>query len=140
MHYFAYGSNLNFIQMATRCPKATSLNKTKLLNYKFIINSEGDATIVPSPGDVVEGGLWKLTSECISSLDFHEGVTDNVYLKEKVLLDCGTEALTYIATDTMPGKPFEDYLARILAGAENFSLSPEYTRFLKSFSIEFRTL
>ena len=45
--YFAYGSNMDKIQMDKRCPGAVPLAICKKLNYRTILNTRGVATIIP---------------------------------------------------------------------------------------------
>ena len=39
--YFAYGSNLNFEQMAYRCPEATVVGTAKLNGYELAFDTAG---------------------------------------------------------------------------------------------------
>ena len=52
--YFAYGSNLNFEQMAYRCPEATVVGTAKLDGYELAFR-RGYLTILPKEGASVEG-------------------------------------------------------------------------------------
>ena len=52
--YFAYGSNLNFEQMAYRCPEATAVGIAKLDGYELAFR-RGYLTILPKEGASVEG-------------------------------------------------------------------------------------
>ena len=45
--YFAYGSNMNRCQMMQRCPGAKPFALGRLLDYQFIINTRGVASVVP---------------------------------------------------------------------------------------------
>ena len=47
--YFAYGSNLNFDQMAYRCPEATVVGTAKLDGYELAFR-RGYLTILPQRG------------------------------------------------------------------------------------------
>ena len=67
--YFAYGSNLNFEQMAYRCPEATVVGTAKLDGYELACR-RGYLTILPKEGASVEGLIWSCllyTSSRISS-------------------------------------------------------------------------
>ena len=52
--YFAYGSNLNFEQMAYRCPEATAVGTAKLEGYELAFR-RGYLTILPKEDASVEG-------------------------------------------------------------------------------------
>ena len=58
--YFAYGSNLNFEQMAYRCPEATVVGTAKLDGYELAFR-RGYLTILPKEGASVEGLIWSVT-------------------------------------------------------------------------------
>lgn len=58
--YFAYGSNLNFDQMAYRCPEATVVGTAKLDGYELAFR-RGYLTILPKEGASVEGLIWSVT-------------------------------------------------------------------------------
>ena len=58
--YFAYGSNLNFEQMAYRCPEAAVVGIAKLEGYELAFR-RGYLTILPKEGASVEGLIWSVT-------------------------------------------------------------------------------
>ena len=71
--YFAYGSNLNFEQMAYRCPEATAVGIAKLDGYELAFR-RGFLTILPKEGASVEGLIWSVTDHDESQLgDTHGG-------------------------------------------------------------------
>ncbi len=71
--YFAYGSNINLVQMANRCPDATALMPVVLPGYELVYRAGGVATVIPREGSEVHGLLWSITPECEKSLDRYEG-------------------------------------------------------------------
>ena len=73
--YFAYGSNLNFEQMAYRCPEATVVGTAKLDGYELAFR-RGYLTILPKEGASVEGLIWSVTDHDESQLDCYEGYCD----------------------------------------------------------------
>ena len=70
--YFAYGSNLNFDQIAYRCPEATVVGTAKLDGYELAFR-RGYLTILPKEGATVEGLIWSITDHDESQLDCYEG-------------------------------------------------------------------
>ena len=80
--YFAYGSNLNFDQMAYRCPEATVVGTAKLDGYELAFR-RGYLTILPKEGASVEGLIWSVTDHDESQLDCYEGYP-TFYDKETV--------------------------------------------------------
>lgn len=91
--YFAYGSNLNFEQMAYRCPEATVVGTAKLDGYELAFR-RGYLTILPKEGASVEGLIWSVTDHDESQLDCYEGYP-TFYDKE---------TLTVTDTQNMPDK------------------------------------
>ena len=66
------GSNLNFDQMAYRCPEATVVGTAKLDGYELAFR-RGYLTILPKEGASVEGLIWSVTDHDESQLDCYEG-------------------------------------------------------------------
>jgi len=69
--YFAYGSNMNLDQMASRCPDAMPLSEAWLDDWR--LQFRGVADIEEHAGECVPGALWKITPQCLRSLDRYEG-------------------------------------------------------------------
>ena len=55
--YFAYGSNMDLYQMNYRCPSSEVMGNVTLNDYKLAFRGHGFATVLPSPGDAVQGVL-----------------------------------------------------------------------------------
>ena len=128
-YYFGYGSNLSKEQMAIRCPKSNYFSSGKLLNYSWLINTRGYASIKPSKGAFVIGEIFTLSQQDIDYLDIYESVDEGMYLKTylsvetpKGLIDC----LVYIASDNTKGSPQEEYIDRINSGIKSANLPAEY--------------
>lgn len=153
--YFAYGSNLDFDQMAHRCPGAEYLGVATLPDHELKMDSAGYATVVPNRGSHVQGALWDLSTANEESMDGYEGIATGCYEKTEVgvtyagdpafdgahAFDAAygygegaargltLDAIIYLSTRP----PFcdstwrEDYLERVRNGAANLSLD-ESTR------------
>ena len=78
-YYFAYGSNMNHKHMKMRCPKSEYVGKFTLQGYELVFR--GVADVQPCVGKSVPGGLFKITPECETALDFYEGYP-NLYTKK----------------------------------------------------------
>ncbi len=65
--YFAYGSNMNLEQMASRCPDARVLGNVRLEGYRLTFRMNGGhrgvATVLPEDGCHVDGVLWEISSK-----------------------------------------------------------------------------
>lgn len=124
MLYFAYGSNLNKWQMARRCPRAVSLGRLKLPDWRLVFR--GVADLIPDEGAFCWGGVWRITPECERALDYYEGVASGLYRKETIpiepLADGTNEMLVYVMNSDGVFPPSESYLASIVKGYRDFRL------------------
>ena len=105
--YFAYGSNLNFEQMAYRCPEATVVGAAKLDGYELAFR-RGYLTILPKEGASVEGLIWSITDHDESQLDCYEGYP-TFYDKETMTVTDADGAPHEIMVYTM-NEPYRDQL------------------------------
>lgn len=69
--YFAYGMNTNVDGMASRCPRAVSFGRAQLLGHRF--RFAGPADVQRDWRFNVDGVLWDITDQCLTSLDRLEG-------------------------------------------------------------------
>jgi cation transport regulator ChaC len=133
--YFAYGSNMDLVQMSNRCERAATVSAADLPLHRFIINSRGVATVVPDPASTVQGLLWRITKEDERSLDRHEGVVQGTYKKAFVEVSVPgggkVRALVYVATDSTPGEARPGYMEKIVSAAEACGLPKTYVDQLK---------
>lgn len=134
--YFAYGSNMDLGQMATRCPGARVVEGAVLADRRFIIAARGYANVVVAPGEAVFGLLWDLPPADEASLDGYEGVRPGLYHKDEceVLTTGGrhVRALLYLAAETGTGDPQPGYLEGIVAAARHHGLPADYVARLES--------
>ena len=133
--YFAYGMNTNKEEMAYRCPGARALGKAILPGYRFEFKSF--ATIVPSPGETVEGVLWTITESDELALDILEGYPE-FYDKRHVKVQQGIDyiAMTYIMNPREQGyAPSDGYYSMVSEGYQTFGLSQQQLLDAKNRSI-----
>ncbi len=139
--YFAYGSNMDPVQMAVRCPTSRALGTASLPDHRltFVRDSPawggGVGSIEKAVGDVVWGVLWELTAEDEAALDAYEGVEAQVYRKEvaDVLTKDGPiEAMLYVVVDPEPKIPSARYLRALIRGATSFGVPEEYVEQLRA--------
>jgi gamma-glutamylcyclotransferase len=140
--YFAYGSNMNQVQMLDRCPGAILLGPAVLEGYRlaFTIFSPtrqcGCADVIPSEGNGVHGLVYELNDADAARMDEFEGVPIHyrripveVFLNEKKM-----EAFTYEVVNKTEGLiPSADYLGLLKSAAESFQFPLKYREFLASF-------
>ena len=131
--YFAYGSNLNFDQMAYRCPEATVVGIAKLDGYELAFR-RGYLTILPKEDASVEGLIWSITDHDESQLDCYEGYP-TFYDKETVTVTDADGTPHEIMVYTM-NAPYRDqllpvssrYNAVVLQGCLDAGISPQQLR------------
>lgn len=130
--YFAYGSNMNLDQMAHRCPRASVLGVYRVDDYRLAFcgnQGAGVATILPEPGSQVTGVLWRITDDCLRSLDRYEGYP-LLYGKEEIRVYGPGRVPQTVMVYTMnepyrscPAPPSRGYLMGILEGCRQNGIS-----------------
>ena len=130
-YYFGYGSNLSKEQMAIRCPESKYYASGTLSGYSWLINTRGYASIKPSDSDFVLGEIFTLSQQDVDYLDIYESVEEGMYLKSSLSVETskGTiDCLVYIASDSTPGIPQEEYIKRINLGIKSANLPDDYVQ------------
>ncbi|KAJ8473572.1 hypothetical protein ONZ45_g10048 [Pleurotus djamor] len=84
--YFGYGSNMWLDQMHRRCPDSPYAGIAILKDWRWFINDRGYANVIPSPGDVVYGLVFRLSQSDERSLDVYEGVPES-YIKKMLSVE-----------------------------------------------------
>ncbi|MEX0652931.1 MAG: gamma-glutamylcyclotransferase family protein [Phycisphaeraceae bacterium] len=138
MHYFAYGSNLDPVQMRGRCPGSAPLGRAVLRGHRLVFPRPcaswggGVAGIEVDGGAVVEGVVYHVTDADLASLDRYEGVADGEYERRRVIVHQpdgkSFEVWTYYANadPAGPTPPSRRYLEAILRGARHYGLPAGY--------------
>jgi gamma-glutamylcyclotransferase (GGCT)/AIG2-like uncharacterized protein YtfP len=146
MLYFAYGSNMNWDQIRSRCPSAQFVFVARAEGYvlaftRFSQNRKcGVADIVASAGNSVWGVVFDIPNNEIGQLDKSEGYRSerarelNAYERSQMDVICQEEAKSPIAVWTyfvvsrsnLPLKPNGEYKALILDGARHWGLPAAY--------------
>lgn len=136
-YYIAYGSNLNVGQMAHRCPTAVPFGTTSIKNCRLeFLGSPGYSylTLVPSAGNTVPLGVWKLEDKDEKNLDFYEGYPSlyrkveipTVYVTTGNGIEMVSNAFFYLMNRGYNiAPPSEEYLNGCLVGFQDFKLPPE---------------
>ena len=130
-YYFGYWSNLSKEQMAIRCPESKYYASGTLSGYSWLINARGYASITPSESEFVLGEVFTLSQQDIDYLDIYESVEEGMYLKSNLSVETskGTiDCLVYIASDSTPGVPQEEYIERINLGIKSANLPDDYVQ------------
>jgi gamma-glutamylcyclotransferase (GGCT)/AIG2-like uncharacterized protein YtfP len=139
MYYFAYGSNLDLLQMQLRCPDARFFATARLDDHKIFFPRKSfvrDCAVIsiePAEGDSVWGALYEIAEEALPRLDEREGYSRrrdaarNSQNRITVTVQCSDERMvtaeTYVATPTEnPGLPSPHYIGYLVAAAAECGL------------------
>lgn len=126
-YYFAYGSNLNLVEMKNRCKDSIYLASTFLYDYELIFNKF--LTIIPSKNSKVPIGIFKISENDELNLDIYEEYP-SLYKKEIIKLNFNKEiieGLIYIMNDfNKLEKPSKSYFNRCLDGYKNLNFDKIY--------------
>lgn len=143
MRYFAYGSNMDPVQMAVRCPGAAPVGVACLRGWRLTFDRFSDrrgghvADVVPDETAATWGVLWDVTDEHLAALDRFEGVGMGAYRRSELAVHLGDEAMVaavYVVCEpTAPGLPPASYLDHLVSGARAFGLPAHYLRMLEGF-------
>ncbi len=148
MIYFAYGSNLDPVQWAARCPASPPVAVARLDHHRLHFPRRSPvrlcavASIEPAHGETVWGALYRMSAEDLAGLDAREGhfpdrEHESRYLRTTITVsrvDEGTvEALTYVAIPAAdPGLPSKDYVRHLIDGAIHHGFPETYVAMLKT--------
>ena len=141
LHYFAYGSNMNWPQMQQRCPSAQFVCVARLVNYEFGITRHsrlrncGTANVFPAHGKEVCGIVYDVNEADLVTLDsFEDGYRRE--LMPVYALGDGTQpllVLIYVAEiETNVPRSNAEYKRLILEGARHWSLPASYLALLEA--------
>ena len=139
MYYFAYGSNLNHLQMKGRCTESKYVQTYILKGYKLVFshhnlnNKYGHANIEKKKNFEVPGAIWKITKNVDvntysdeKKLDYYEDFPIS-YQKEYINWK-SKKALVYIQNTFTERKPNCAYLNTIIRGYKDCGLDLNYLK------------
>jgi len=128
MFYFAYGSNLNHLQMKRRCKDSVFLKKIILKDFKLTFRSKYRAAdIEPKKKSSVPGALFKISKSDEKKLDLYEDYP--VLYKKYYFTYYGKKIMTYTMTKKTPFIfPTERYLNIVKRGYKDCDLNKSYLK------------
>jgi hypothetical protein len=127
--YAAYGSNLGFNQMTSRCPRAEIVASGKLLGFRLAFAMV--ATIIPDDDSTTLVGIYQLTASDVETLDKREGLgrVYDRYLVTALTIDGrAIRCFTYIKKDDFPEAPSDLYYGRLAEGYRNWAFEDRRLR------------
>ena len=142
MLVFAYGSNLDPMQMKARCPDVRKVGNAVLKGHRLCFPrlSErrrcGVSSVEAAKDHDVWGVVFELNEKDLATLDRFEGyqhgrpAAQNGYNRRPILVEidgAGTEVQIYIATLSIdPPPPDAIYIGQIRCGARHHGLPDDY--------------
>ena len=129
MLHFAYGSNMHRAVMRRHAPNAEPLGVASLADYRFVITSDGYASVEPARTHTVHGVVWRLTPRDRVGLDFWENIAGGLYsAKTLPVLAAGRRVpvLVYLARPRGRGRAKAGYMELVLAAARTWNLPDDY--------------
>jgi len=140
VHYFAYGSNLNWPQMQRRCPSSRFVCVARLPDYQFGITRHsrlrncGTANVFPAAGQEVWGAVYDVCDKDLGLLDSFEDGYRREILPVYALGDGQSpiNVLVYVAElEINVPLPNAEYRRLILEGAKHWNLPLSYLSILE---------
>ena len=126
MLYFAYGSNLNLLQMKRRCKNSCFIKPISLKGYSLTFRSKyGAADIERKKKSKVLGALYEISGSDEKQLDIYEDYP--IVYKKMYFNYYNNEIMTYIMVkQSTYKKPTEKYLNTIIKGYKDCKLDEKY--------------
>jgi gamma-glutamylcyclotransferase (GGCT)/AIG2-like uncharacterized protein YtfP len=140
MYYFAYGSNMSWVQMQRRCPSSKFICAARLAGYEFGITRHsrlrdcGTANVFPVAGKEVWGVVYEISDSELLILDGFEDGYRRAILPVHALGDGAQplEVLVYVAEiEANVPLPNSEYKRLILEGARHWNLPESYCLMLE---------
>jgi len=139
--HFSYGSNMDRAGMARRCPGATCLGRAVLDDHRFLITTDGYASVLRAPGETVHGVLWRLTPRDLSALNAYENLDSGLYSRAMMPVRADerrVSALVYLGRARGEGRPKPGYMEAVVAAARAANLPLVYIQQLQRWSPSWR--
>ena len=119
-YYFAYGANMAYASMKSRCPLAEPVEKLTLRGWRLDFGHH--ATIVRDPDSVCDGFVWKITEYCEDNLDAFEGYPS--YYTKVYLEQDGLPFMAYEMVDmNRDASPMQSYIDLLRQGYNEWGLN-----------------
>ena len=147
--YFAYGSNLDLLQMKRRCPLSKLISKGSLSGHRLTFNkyssgwSGGVADVIQDEGSEVWGLVFEISDSDLERLDRYEGYhkdQTSLYERWKAVIDTPDGQVCDVWVYTVVEKqkfvqPTLEYLQIIKDAAVRWNFPKVYQQTLELASI-----
>ena len=132
--HFAYGSNMSRSVMRRHAPHAQPVGVAQLAGHRFVITTDGYASVARARAQVVHGVAWRLTPRDRVTLDAWEHIAVGLYRCETLpvrLQNRRVLALVYVARPSGEGRAKPGYIELVSAAAREWDLPADYMRSLE---------
>ena len=132
--YFAYGSNLDLLQMKRRCPSSELISKGSLPGYRLTFNryssgwNGGVADVIKEQGSEVWGLVFELSDTDLKRLDRYEGCykdQTSLYERWKAVID------------TPNGQVCDVWVYAVVEKEKFVQPAPEYLQIIKDAAMRY---
>ena len=126
MLYFAYGSNLNHLQMKRRCKDSIFIKKANLKNFRLTFRSKYRAADIEKKNkSIVPGALFEISKNDEKKLDIYEDFP--IIYKKYYFNYYGKKVMTYtMVKKTIFRYPTKRYLNIVKKGYSDCKLDKKY--------------
>jgi hypothetical protein len=141
MHYFAYGANMDVETLKERKVdfKPVTIGKIRDVRLVFHVpgsDDTGKADLMDDRRSHVHGVVYDVPESSLAGLDVYEDVERGRYRRQLITVQTELGELScaiYRGAKFRSGlRPSEDYLARMIRGAQDHGLPQHYLTFLQS--------
>jgi hypothetical protein len=126
---FTYNDLMDPEEIRDLCPDPTFVTVATAPAFRFIINRDGVATMVPAPGSVVYGVVWQIDEIALIALDICIGMPTFFERVGGFKSSTGGQLVVaehYAARESRLGKPRLQYLESIIRGAAKLYGFPSF--------------
>ncbi len=146
IRYFAYGSNLDVVDMKARCPQAVVLGPGCLKGFRLAFSTHspgwgcGVADVVKSKQDEVWGLVYSITASNLDALDRYEGYP-TYYGRSRATIHTGESTLQNVWVYTVCEKtecnaPSRQYLDILKRACAEYAFPDSYARMLDGIKLQ----
>jgi hypothetical protein len=141
MLYFAYGANMDVETLRERQVRFEVVTVGKLRDVRLVFHvpgadDTGRADLMDDRRSHVHGVVYDVPEASLEGLDVYQGIERGRYRRQQVTVQTDRGELlcaVYRGAKFRTGlKPSEDYLGRLIRGAQHHGLPPHYLTFLQS--------
>jgi len=143
MRYFAYGANMDVDTLTERNVEFKPIGTGKIRDVRLVFHvpgadETGKADLMDDRRSHVHGVVYDIPEASLAGLDVYESVERGRYRRQEMIVqtDLGEiPCVIYRGARFRAGlKPTQDYLLRLIRGAEHHGLPEHYLTYLKSHS------